>query len=184
VQGKKRIDVFRSSGKHLNAILSCLQWMKSNLPDFVRDRPLRIDGPGRYRFFQALKDLALKFSTSNEDDDHVGKLECIQLNEHVMEKLKYDEGRSSEATRKTLADLILIALDHNQQYISAVSTNYRKGSTNRKASRKRHAKSPSETQSQTEHSVPFEFSTMQICTCGTSIRCESSRHLKLNITLT
>jgi hypothetical protein len=56
----KRIDVLRSSGKHLNAILSCLQWMKSNLPDFVRDRPLRIDGPGRCKFFQALKDVAFE----------------------------------------------------------------------------------------------------------------------------
>jgi hypothetical protein len=177
----KRIDVLRSSGKHLNAILSCLQWMKCNLPNFVRDRPLRIDGSGRCKFFQALKDVALNFQRSSEDDDQVAKLECIHLNERVIEKLKFNEGRSSDATKKTLADLILIALGQNQQYISAVSTNYRKTSGNRKTSRQRHAKSPSETQDRTDGSITADYSSMQICTCGTSIPCQSNRHLKVNI---
>jgi hypothetical protein len=122
----KKIEVLRSSGKHLNAILSCLQWMKSNLADFVRDRPLRIGGEGRVKFFRALREVAISSLEAHDEDGTVVKLESIHLSQHAVKKIRFEEGQSSEASRKTFADLILIALDGNQQYISAVSANSRK----------------------------------------------------------
>jgi len=31
-------QVITSTGKHTNAVLSCLEWMKKNVPDFVEER--------------------------------------------------------------------------------------------------------------------------------------------------
>jgi hypothetical protein len=128
----RKIEIHRSSGKHLNAILSCLNWMKSNLGDFVRDRPLRIGGDGRLKFFTALREIAFDSVSTNEGEDAVVRLESIHLSPRVVQKMKLEEGQSYQASKKTLADLILIGLDGNQQYVSAISTNCRRGARNKK----------------------------------------------------
>jgi hypothetical protein len=106
--------------------------MKSNLGDFVRDRPLRIGGDGRLKFFTALKEIAFDSVSTNEGEDAVVRLESIHLSPRVVQKMKLEEGQSYQASKKTLADLILIGLDGNQQYVSAMSTNRRRGARNKK----------------------------------------------------
>ena len=113
--------VMRSSGKQLNAILSCPQYMKSNMPNFVRDRPLRISKDDMASFFEALRQIAL--TTTDFNSAH---LESIRLSSRVIERLKFFEGMSSSFVKNILADLILIALNNNQQYIRGISDNYRR----------------------------------------------------------
>jgi RecA/RadA recombinase len=117
--GRKYV-ISRSSGKHLNAVLSCLQWMKSNLPDFVRDRPLKVGKDGKLAFFEALRKVALAAV-----DENSARLESIKLNKHAVHRLKFIEGEESSFVKTILGDLILIALNNNQQYIRALSDNYR-----------------------------------------------------------
>jgi hypothetical protein len=50
--------------------------------------------------------------------------------------MMFGEGQSGEAVRKTLADLILIGLDSNQQYVSAISTNRTRSAANKKSGSK------------------------------------------------
>ena len=156
--------------------------MKSNAADFVRDRPLRLGAEERFDFFQALRDVALNFKISNEEDDRFGKLESIHLNDHVMNKLKFVEGKTPPTTKKILADLILIGLDINQQYVSAISINYRKASKNEKRPTKRRHVSVSKTLDKSEAAVN-SYSVKEVCTCGTAVHCQSSKHLRLNIIL-
>jgi hypothetical protein len=111
----------RSSGKHLNAVLSCLQWMKSNLPNFVRDRAMKIDGRGRIASF----DLAVSEPGVDQDSQGPVKLEYIELAPKVLYDLRYCNGYSSEGQKKIMSHLILITLNNNEQYISAISTSYR-----------------------------------------------------------
>jgi hypothetical protein len=118
--GRKYV-VSRSSGKHLNAVLSCLEWMRKNLPDFVRDRPFKIHNEGKEAFFDALRKIAL-----NAKDDNDARLESIRLSKNAVERLIYKEGTEHNFVRKVLGDLILIALNDNQHYIRAISDNYRK----------------------------------------------------------
>jgi hypothetical protein len=116
----RRYVVCRSSGKHLNAVLSCLEWMRTNLPDFVRDRPLKVHNQGKQTFFDALRKVAVK-----ANDEKTARLESIRLSKNVVERMKYKEGTAHNFIRKVLADLILIALNNNQQYIRGISDNYR-----------------------------------------------------------
>lgn len=113
--------ISRSSGKHLNAVLSCLEWMKANLPDFVRDRPFKIHKMGKQAFFDALRKIAV-----DAKDDNSARLESIRLSRNTVERLIYHEGTAHHFVRKVLGDLILIALNDNQNYIRAISDNYRK----------------------------------------------------------
>jgi plasmid maintenance system killer protein len=117
--GRKYV-VSRSAGKHLNAVLSCLEWMKANLPDFVRDRPLKIHNQGKQAFFEALRKAAV--SAKNADS---ARLESIRLNKNAVKRFKYEEGTAHNFTKKVIGDLILISLNINQQYIRSVSDNYR-----------------------------------------------------------
>jgi hypothetical protein len=73
--------------------------MKSNLADFVRDRQLRIGGEGRLKFFRALREVAISSLEANEEDSTVVKLESIHPSQHILEKIWFQEGHSSEASR-------------------------------------------------------------------------------------
>jgi hypothetical protein len=176
----KKIEVLRSSGKHLNAILSCLQWMKSNLADFVRDRPLRIGGEGRVKFFRALREVAISSLEAGDEDGTVVKLESIHLSQHVLQKIRFEEGQSSEASRKTFADLILIALDANQQYISAVSANSRRCVKDKKKDTKSDSRGAGRSEEMESLDDGMDgISMADVCVCGTQMQCRAKKHLRI-----
>lgn len=53
-----KLQAVRSSGKHTNAMLACLEWSKENIPRFVKDRPMHVSNAEKSRFFHALKNLS------------------------------------------------------------------------------------------------------------------------------
>jgi hypothetical protein len=112
-----KYQVTRSTGKHTNAIICCLEWMRENVTDFVKNRTLRLNRSGQVKFFNALRTLAY----SGKKDK---SLEMVRLSEHFQHQLKQST-LSDISTATTLSDLILIALNNNQQYISAVAEHYR-----------------------------------------------------------
>jgi len=98
-----------------------LEWAKENIPVFVKNRPLHMDEVDKLKFFNALKDLS---------GLAVGpyRMEMIRLSDHVVQLLR-SRRFSYQLTQIRLADLILIGLNKNGQYVSAVAPAYRKDRT-------------------------------------------------------
>ena len=112
-----KIQISRSTGKHTNAIIACLEWAKQQLPDFVANRPLHMDRTEKLIFFHTLKTLA-----SEQIESH--QLEMLRLSPTVVERLCSTDFDVLE-TQSMLVDLILIGLSKNNQYINAIAPNYR-----------------------------------------------------------
>jgi hypothetical protein len=112
----KKFKVTRSTGKHTNAMVSCLEWAKRNLGDFVELRPIHISHSGKLAFFDALHQLSMP-------DVTLRRMEMLSLSEHaattILGSFRFEE------TRSMLADLIMIGLNVNSQYVSAIASSYR-----------------------------------------------------------
>ena len=117
ISGNKH-EVLRSTGKHTNAILCCLQWMTDNLSSFVNERRSMMNEFEKIAFFQALLHLA------NSSDN---KLEMLSLSDGAKSKLRQPEIQKSNIyTMRNLADLLLVAISKNQQYVKASASSSRK----------------------------------------------------------
>ena len=53
-----KYQVITSTGKHTIAVLSCLEWMKENVPDYVKERRATMNEKEKIVFFNALHKLA------------------------------------------------------------------------------------------------------------------------------
>ena len=113
----KKFKVIRSTGKHTSAMVSCLEWAKKNLGNFVESRPIHMSRGGKLSFFNSLRRLSMP-------DVTVRRMEMLTVSEHAATEIA--NGFLSEETRAMLADLILIGLNMNCQYISAIASSYRK----------------------------------------------------------
>jgi len=124
---ERKFQVVNSTGKHTNAVLSCLSWMKQNLRDFVEHRREILTEAEKRSFFSAMVDLA-----------HSGErcMEMIQLSEIVRTKLCGDMVKlrmeCDKAVARNMADLVLISLSKNLNHIKAVKANSRKTSRDAK----------------------------------------------------
>lgn len=88
----------------------------------------------------------------------------------------------SAGEKKIMADLILIGLNNNEQYISAVSANYRHLQVGMSGSRQ--AKNKVNGSAQALHSIDDIQNAQHVdivCTCFSSRHCEARRHLRLDI---
>jgi hypothetical protein len=132
----KRYSVCKSAGKHTNAILSCMEWMRQNVPALTVDRQLYVDNANKELFFNALK----KTAESAPDDQGYRQLEKIRLGDVAVAKFCLWRPSSSAATI-AIGDLLLIALNHSEHYVSAISTNFRKPPSHEK--KKDHSSSES-----------------------------------------
>ena len=112
-----RIQVNRSTGKHTNAILAFLEWAKIHVPTFVEKRPLHMDYYEKLQFFQALRDLSSRDTGSHQ-------MEMLRLSDHVVQLIRSNTFVVPKL-HVILADLILIGLNKNGQYVSAIAPSYR-----------------------------------------------------------
>ena len=55
---EKKFQVINSAGKHTNAVLCCLAWMKDNLKYFVEKRREFLDEQEKNTLFRAIFELA------------------------------------------------------------------------------------------------------------------------------
>lgn len=123
LQCGKKLQIMRSTGKHTNSILSFLEWAKENIPDFVKHRPLHMDQVEKLKFFTALESIS-----SLETD--CCQMEMLHISDHVIRLLRLKQF-GDVLSRNVLADLILIGLNKNGQYVSALSPTYRKNASAR-----------------------------------------------------
>jgi len=117
----KKFSVCKSAGKHTNAILSCMEWMRQNVPTLTIDRQLYLDNSKKELFFNALKQTA----ESAPDDQGYRQLEKVRIGEAAIPKFCRWAPSNSAATL-AISDLILIGLNHTEHYVSAISANFRK----------------------------------------------------------
>jgi len=75
---KLQHQVVSSTGKHTNAVLSCLEWMKQNLKDYVMKRRESHNEIEKRMFFHAL----LQLAHSEEN-----RLEMLEMSEVVKTKM-------------------------------------------------------------------------------------------------
>ena len=115
VRSGKKFQVVKSTGKHLNAVQVFYEWAKENTQSACEKRKLSFSQNQKSVFFTALSQVAHSEDTS---------LEMLQMSEYAAAKLtgkKYDVEEE-----KIFADLILMAINQNQQRIRAVAANYRR----------------------------------------------------------
>jgi hypothetical protein len=113
----RKYHVSRSTGKHTNAVLCCLGWFRDNMKQFVSTRRQVMNGKEKRKFFHALHSLA---------ETGGNRLEMLQLSNTSVEKLSNcDMGISNYDTVRNIADLLLISMNNNQNYVKAVAANSR-----------------------------------------------------------
>ena len=111
------MQIIQSTGKHLNSILCFLGWFRENLPKYVEERRLILREDEKCKFFEALRELALRDES---------RLELFQISDKVKTILATDnEYMQHRKHTRNFADLILMALSKNQQQVKAVAAHYR-----------------------------------------------------------
>ena len=117
-----KYQVITSTGKHTNAVLSCLEWMKENVPDYVKERRATMNEKEKIVFFNALHKLA--YSDEN-------RIEMLYLSENVKSRFRYYDTNKMQklSTKRNITDLVLVAMGKNQQHVKAVAANYRQPRT-------------------------------------------------------
>ena len=118
VANGKKFQVIKSTGKHLNAVQVFYEWAKDHLKSCCEKRTIAVNQEEKSLFFQALKEVAISGESS---------LELLQISDFAAAKLvgtKFDSDQE-----KLLADLILLAINQNQQPVKGIATNYRKKTT-------------------------------------------------------
>lgn len=113
-----KYQVLRSAGKHTNAIMSCMNFFKVHAPLFVLNRLLCLSSSEKVTFFDSL-------STLVPDASGWRQLEMVRVSEEAARRMSAESG--DEVSKRRLADLILIGINKNGQYISAIGSNYRSG---------------------------------------------------------
>jgi hypothetical protein len=118
---EKKFSISKSAGKHTNAILTCMEWMRQNVPTLTIDRQLYLDNANKELFFSALK----KTAESAPDDQGHRQLEKVRIGDMAAATFCRWQASNSAATI-AIADLILIGLNHSEHYVSAIAINFRK----------------------------------------------------------
>jgi len=114
-------QVVSSTGKHTNAVLSCLEWMKRNLPDYVKNRREFVNETEKQIFFDALLQLAGSRENRIEMMVMSGPAEAKMLSSALSDKIRQDR-----EFKRNIADLVLIVMSKNQQHVKAVAANSRR----------------------------------------------------------
>jgi hypothetical protein len=176
----QKYQVLRSTGKQTNAILSCLEWMRTNVPKFVEEKRCNMKESEKLTFFDGLKKMA--------SPEHA-LMNMLQLSEHAKSKIATTE--FIEVDRRLLANVVLIALSKNQQHVKSIAANYHKVPTRlaRTVESKRNTQSKPTTSSETstEDTTSIACSLQwneYVCTClsGADHHCSASKHFNLCLT--
>ena len=87
---------------------------------FVKHRPLHMDSSEKLKVFNALLNMA--------SDSSSHQMEMLRLSTHMVDLLQSDQFCNLD-TQRMLADLFLIGLNKNGQYVSAVAPSYKQPSS-------------------------------------------------------
>ena len=166
------LQVVRSSGKHTNGMLVAMNWFKDNIKEFILQRPMRLPKDGRVKLFNALCKVAAR---PLPDGDTTRHLESIHLAECALDKISAVH-RKEDYLKMIYSDLMMIGFNQNQQYVSAISHNYRHHGDSLKAINRKRLADESSPFISSDGDVPADS-----CICSderVSIKCAASKHLK------
>jgi hypothetical protein len=118
IANNHKYQVLRSTGKHTNAVLSCLEWFREHAKRFVETRRNAMAQDEKLLFFLSLEEVAC-----SED---VNRLEMLQVSQSVKNKFNTESVTLSDQSRIMLADLILIGMNQNQLHVKSIASSFRK----------------------------------------------------------
>jgi hypothetical protein len=167
----KNYEVSRSTGKHTNNLITLLDWISKNDPNFVQSRTLRLAPISQHEFYQSL----VAASENNPESSKPCSVEMIEIS--PMAQLKLTGSAFDFVKEKIFGDLILDVVNQNQKHVKAIASHYR--TIQLKRSRKIAAPlqpasstpQPMDTGSNQPASLP--------CTCGILQQCKATRHMRL-----
>jgi len=115
VSGRK-FHMLKSSGKHLNAALSFMEYFQKDADRVLQKRCCSLNQVEKLLFFQTLECLAAS------DELTLGMMKLSDV-----AKTKLNSGTFNDCeSKKLLADLILIVVNKNQAHVKAIAANYRR----------------------------------------------------------
>jgi len=118
VHRDRKFQVVNSTGKHTNAVLSLLSFMRQNFPDFVQRRREFLTEVEKIRFFHAMH----KHAQSSERC-----MEMLQMTDYVKAKLRSEDvavrSKCDKTFARNIADLVLVSMSKNQQHVKAIAAN-------------------------------------------------------------
>ena len=123
VHRDRKFQIVNSTGKHTNAVLSCLSWMQQNFKDFVENRRKFFSDIEKRKFYDAMQSAAQSGEPSMEMLQMTDYVKNKILSAYVLALTQTDRNFS-----RNIADLILIAMSKNQQHVKAISVNLRQSS--------------------------------------------------------
>ena len=113
-----KYQVLFSTGKHTNAVLTLLNWFHEKMPNYLSSRKLHLSEDQKSNFYNMIRDVVKK--------DCV-QLEMLHLSALVIDKLKSSNVMFRQAYHtRNYTDLLLIAMNRNQQHVQAIADNYRR----------------------------------------------------------
>ena len=117
----RKFQIVNSAGKHTNAVLSCLPWMRQNLADFVRERRIFLNEQEKRIFCRSM------FNAAQSDSNSI---DMLQLSNTVKEKLLSIglalQMEKDKMLTRNLADLVMLGMSKNQTHVRAIASNSRK----------------------------------------------------------
>jgi hypothetical protein len=111
-----RVQVIRSAGKHLNAATAFLPWFDKYGKRVLKNRDANLNTLEKLLLFKSLRDVAAS------DDSSLCSLELSQT---AKAKLVTDSFSAHEV-QTVIVDLLLIAVNSNQDHMKAIAANSRK----------------------------------------------------------
>ena len=116
-----KYQVLFNTGKHTNSVLTLLNWFHEKKPSYLSSRKLHLSEDQKSNFYyNMIRDVVKK--------DGI-QLEMLQLSPFAIVKFKLNNVMFHQAYHtRNYADLLLIAINRNQQHVQAMANNYRKKS--------------------------------------------------------
>jgi hypothetical protein len=109
--------VVLSTGKHLNSITCCLSFFMSHLKEYIAERRQSLSEREKIIFYNTLR---LEAQRSDS------RLEMLRLSQTACAKFASRDAAYSRAFHtRNYADLILVALNKNENLIKAIAASYR-----------------------------------------------------------
>jgi hypothetical protein len=177
----KQCEVVRSSGKHTNNIITLLDWITKYHPSFAQSRAIRLAPLSQFEFYQLLLDASQKNASTS--GNKACTVEMIEISPAVQRTLV--ASKSDFAKGKIFGDLILDVLNQNQKHIKAIANHHRTKklrASSRMPPPLQRADSGGSKRKQSKSPLPMDTNE-PACTCGTTIPCSATKHLRINVKL-
>lgn len=115
----RKHQVVSSTGKHTNAVLSCLEWMKQNLADYVKHSREFFNETDKREFF------SMSFYNW-----HILRKHALEISEPATTKMLSSavpkKIQQHHEFKQNIAEWVLISMSKNKQHVKAIDADFSK----------------------------------------------------------